>query len=532
MAKDRKKVQHIHSSVFDKQPTPESIELGELAVNVNKDGSFISTKNNENKVVRFSEDATIVDWMEYKEVFPYSGSVLTNLSENKSQILFKINQVAAKKTPYYSSINGATDMNGNEINPISPDGTNGAGFAVDMDVYVMNGGNPSFSSVTTTCGAILNGTTKIQGTNDSCGSLLDINVGTANTVVDSASTKIATNNYSGNTLNITANTSTLSGDTIDFKSNDFNLDIVNDMCLKSRSSITLYANNSTNVGVSCDGTAKTAVTNIRGNKVVVDASLDNLGLTAKEDIIESAENDIIITANNTLCQTAGTNATIYGVNNTNIGVDCNGNATSNNTNINGRAINISGDTSINGSVTISNGLAAKVCSEYGDVRSSNGSCCNLSGNTTTNFTIPNEFRHMKNHKNSDGSHTTDYYTFEYPVEVNGTVTANGAIYSSDRRLKENIKVVSRNDYNKAKRVQTKSFNFKDDVHKTKTYGVIAQEVEDAGLNELVYVKEDGFKAVDYTSFIMLKLSYLEDYIVNIALKVEELNKKINELENK
>ena len=33
MAKDRKKLQHIHSSIPDKQPTPQSLEVGEIAVN-------------------------------------------------------------------------------------------------------------------------------------------------------------------------------------------------------------------------------------------------------------------------------------------------------------------------------------------------------------------------------------------------------------------------------------------------------------------------------------------------------------------
>ena len=706
MAKDRKKVQHIHSSVFDKQPTPESLELGELAVNANKNGSFISTKNTNNEVVRFSEDATIVDWMERKEVFPYSGSVLSDLTENKSQLLFGINQVAASGSPHYSDINGAVDMNGNPINPSQDSGyTDGAGFAIDMDIYAMQGGNPSFSSVTTTCGALLQGTTQIQGLSDSCGSLLDVDVteshfnsdtfdvegnhiamvasgdgtdegvisllatnsiceeatsgdatfygsentkigvscdgndvsdstvvnggtinitstsgdtninsesnvcilanadanlyGESNTVVGescdgtvgSSTTVVGTTinisgttiNESGTTLNqtftnITANTTNydingdvvcisastnanfygdvtnigvdcdnsttattinISGITINLGGDEFNIDVVNDVCLNSRSATTLYGSYRTNVGVSCDDTATAATTNIRGDKVIVDAGVTNLGLTAKEDILESAENDIFITANNVICETAGADVTIYGVESTNVGVNCSGSSPSTLTTINGETININspitnfdGDVIVSGSVVVNDGLGAKVCSVYGDVRNENGKCSNLSGNTTTNFTIPNEFSHMKNHKNSDGRHETDYYTFEYPVEVDGTITANRAIYSSDIALKDNIRNVSRNDFNKVKRVNTKSFVFKDDPHRTKTYGVIAQEVEAAGLGELVYTKEDGFKAVDYTAFMMLKLSYLEDFCINLSMQNEELKKKIKDLENK
>ena len=804
MAKDRRKVQHIHSSVFDKQPTPESLELGELAVNANKNGSFISTKNTDNEVVRFSEDATIVDWMEYKEVFPYSATVTTpteqDLKNNKSQLLFKINQVVPTKTPYGSNVNGARDMHGDEINPLSPDGTkDGAGFAVNMDMYAMNGGNPSFSSITTTCGALLQGTTKIQGLDGSCGSLLDVNVteshflsdtfevdgnhiamaasgdgtdegvvslygtkrieltaaeapypdavksviamnkdgqmhilatdniceevtsgdatfyGSENTnigvscddtataattnirgdkvIVDAGVTNLAltakedilesaendivitannnlcstagvdatyygvtntnigadchnanvsttttingetitgsggtvnvsstgatcvaagtnanfygattnigrscdnntstttniegttineggtnlTQNFTNGTVNITnydvngdvicisgatnaniygaetnigidcnntttATTINISGTTINLGGDEVTINVLDDLCLNSREDITLYGSQNTNVGISCDGTTTAATTTVRGNKVIVDAAVGNLGLTAKEDILESAENDIFITANNVICETAGADVTIYGVESTNVGVNCSGSSPSTLTTINGETININspitnfdGDVIVSGSVVVNDGLGAKVCSVYGDVRNENGKCSNLSGSTTTNFTIPNEFSHMKNHKNSDGMHETDYYTFEYPVEVDGTITANRAIYSSDIALKDNIRAVSRNDFNKVKRVDTKSFVFKDDPHRTKTYGVIAQEVEAAGLGELVYTKEDGFKAVDYTAFMMLKLSYLEDFCINLSMQNEELKKKIKDLENK
>ena len=75
MAKDRKKLQHIHSSVPDKQPTPATLEVGEIAVNNAANQEFISIKNSENKVVRFSSDEQAVDIMEKKEVMPYKGYV-------------------------------------------------------------------------------------------------------------------------------------------------------------------------------------------------------------------------------------------------------------------------------------------------------------------------------------------------------------------------------------------------------------------------------------------------------------------------
>ena len=241
MAKDRKKLLHIHSSVNDKQPTPSSLEAGELAVNNAADNAFISTKNSNGNVVRFSEDGTIIDWIEMKEVFPYEGYVRgsnsgvtgvteADLLQNKSNIIVKINQVAARNSEYDEKINGAKDIYGNPINPISTDGyRDGAGIAIDMSPYAMVGSNPSFSSLTTTCGAHFNGTTEIEGTNGDCGS-------------------------------------------------EFNVNVEN-VCIDAGDSLNEYGENSTNVGVSCDGRSISNNTTIKGKKINIispegDTSLD------------------------------------------------------------------------------------------------------------------------------------------------------------------------------------------------------------------------------------------------------------------
>ena len=131
MSKDRKKLVHIHSNVYDKQPKPDALEYGELAVNYSDNMSFISTKKNNGSVARFSDDDTLVDWIEYKTVFPYKGEVEeTNLTDNKSQINFTFNQKVAKNTPHHD------------------DALNG--FSVDMSKYAMIGGNPTFNEVKVT----------------------------------------------------------------------------------------------------------------------------------------------------------------------------------------------------------------------------------------------------------------------------------------------------------------------------------------------------------------------------------------------
>lgn len=128
MSKDRKKLIHIHSNVYDKQPKSDALEYGELAVNYSDNMSFISTKKNNGSVARFSDDDTLVDWIEYKTVFPYKGEVEeTNLIDNKSQINFIFNQKVAKNTPHHDD---ALD-----------------GFSVDMSKYAMIGGNPTFNEV-------------------------------------------------------------------------------------------------------------------------------------------------------------------------------------------------------------------------------------------------------------------------------------------------------------------------------------------------------------------------------------------------
>ena len=570
MAKDRKKVQHIHSSVFDKQPTPQSIELGELAVNNNELGSFISTKNSVGNVVRFSEDATIVDWMERKEVFPYSGSVLADLAENKSQILFSINQVAASGSPHYTNINGAVDMNNDPINPSQDGGyTDGAGFAVNMDIYAMQGGNPSFSSVTTTCGALLQGTTEIVGETGSCGSLLNIDV------------------------NIVS--STTEGDTIINSTSG-------DVCIMAAEDANLYGSVTTRVGVNCDDSATAETTTVKGETTVVDASDGNLGLTAKDDILESAENDIIITANHDVCETAGNIATFYGVEETKIGIDCACDNVSELVTVNGDKICIEGNdvylyggnethigvncdgnksstivyernpkpglceitsTTVDAaldevldratigmsSTTVASGTTYTLYQDSGDCRNAfdivvpagqqlncmtweYGSVCDASGDTY----CPNDL--TKNSKiiipstlsGISCGHVVDNgncISFDKDLCVDGKVeVTDGLYYSSDERLKENINDVDQSKLLNARKVNFKEFVFKDDETKSLKYGVIAQNVEANDLKEMIETREDGFKMVDYTSLMCLKIAYLENQVETLTNKLEELMNKL------
>ena len=61
--------------------------------------------------------------------------------------------------------------------------------------------------------------------------------------------------------------------------------------------------------------------------------------------------------------------------------------------------------------------------------------------------------------------------------------------------------------------------------------MIAQEVQEAGLPELVHLKDDGNLGVDYTSLLILKVAYLEDFCSMLNGKVVELEEKLNKMGN-
>lgn len=110
-------------------PKPADLNVGELAVNNNVDNEFISLKNTDEEVVRFSSDKQLVSWMNEKEVFPVSGDVSTDIASNTSQIIIRNNQYADSATT------GA-------------DVVNHSGVVIDTSAFALSGGNVTFNSVT------------------------------------------------------------------------------------------------------------------------------------------------------------------------------------------------------------------------------------------------------------------------------------------------------------------------------------------------------------------------------------------------
>ena len=119
-------------------------------------------------------------------------------------------------------------------------------------------------------------------------------------------------------------------------------------------------------------------------------------------------------------------------------------------------------------------------------------------------------------KDASSTNITENIVLEHDT---GKITAKSFYQSSDKRLKYNIKDISDEDIEKAEAIKLKSFNFKsnNDFH----YGVIAQDLEEKELNDIVTEKEDGYKSVDYISLLVLKVAALEKEIKDLK---DKLNK--------
>ena len=92
----------------------------------------------------------------------------------------------------------------------------------------------------------------------------------------------------------------------------------------------------------------------------------------------------------------------------------------------------------------------------------------------------------------------------------GTLTATTIYQTSDRNMKQNINSISQDDLNKVSNIELKKFEIKNNPGIIK-YGVIAQEVQDAGLQNLVE-SNDRILRVDYISLLCLKIAALEEEI--------------------
>ena len=343
MAKDRKKLVHIHSNITDKQPRPEALEVGEIAVNNgisgNTDRSFLSIKNANNEVVRFSSDEQMISWTEKKEVIPFEGQVrgengpestkdsgdygsygITNddLLNNKSNLVIKFNQVAASNTPKSKIINGGKDIYGKLVNGTPDASREGAGIAIDMSRYAMRGANPSFSSLTITNGTTLEGGLNVSG-NTKIGNGLNVTGATningatkitgdttfnGNETVNGNLTVTGDTNISGNTTikgdtNISGNTTidknlTVNGDTKLQKLSATTANVTNLYATSniSGSSLTATTISGTNANITnlTANTISSGTLNVNGNTTLNKVTANTINASSISAVSISASN--------------------------------------------------------------------------------------------------------------------------------------------------------------------------------------------------------------------------------------------------
>lgn len=115
------------------------------------------------------------------------------------------------------------------------------------------------------------------------------------------------------------------------------------------------------------------------------------------------------------------------------------------------------------------------------------------------------------HHPLDGDGVAKYMIADGNASFSGQVICQSLTQTSDERLKENIHPIS-TDTEKINGVEFKEFNLVEDTSGRKSYGVLAQDLENVGLDNLVYENEEGIKFVDYTSLVMLELQRLRNEI--------------------
>jgi Chaperone of endosialidase len=140
-------------------------------------------------------------------------------------------------------------------------------------------------------------------------------------------------------------------------------------------------------------------------------------------------------------------------------------------------------------VNVSSNYQAKL-GDLGAIRIRAGEYCDAAGaDCITNTTGP----------------LWDIWTIDGSLTVQGTTTATSFMYSSDERLKHDIKTI---DNPLAIIEQLRGVTFAWNKDNSQTYGLIAQEVE-LVMPELVGTDASGFKSVAYGNLIPLLIEALK-----------------------
>lgn len=163
-------------------------------------------------------------------------------------------------------------------------------------------------------------------------------------------------------------------------------------------------------------------------------------------------------------------------------------------------LNVSGTTNLRTTI-IGTKSSTKGLTIYGNIDATGwikiGSTLNVSGKTTIG-----------------SSSTSADLQVHGSINATQNITASAFYESSDKNLKEDITSISAIDL--ARNIQLKEFRFKADG--IKRYGVIAQDLLEEGLDNLVSTKNNHL-TVDYISLLCLKIAQLEEEIKKIKMKL-------------
>jgi len=169
-----------------------------------------------------------------------------------------------------------------------------------------------------------------------------------------------------------------------------------------------------------------------------------------------------------------------------------------------------------------------------DLRGNNASFTNISASGTLNVTGNASFTNAS-FTNISASGTLDVTgnaSFTN-ISASGTLNVTGditAFYSSDKRLKENIKKIE-NPLDKLENINGYTFDWieKEGIHSNKGHdiGVIAQEIEEV-LPEVTTTRDNGYKAVRYEKIVPLLIECIKEQ----QKQIDELKEEIILLKKK
>jgi hypothetical protein len=88
-------------------------------------------------------------------------------------------------------------------------------------------------------------------------------------------------------------------------------------------------------------------------------------------------------------------------------------------------------------------------------------------------------------------------------------TSSGSLSGSDKRLKDNIQILSQDEKDKILKLEPSSYILKSESDKKRHYGLIAQDVENVYPN-IVENSPNGMKSLNYSELIPITIANIKD----------------------